>query len=290
MAKARRTKTKKPATHPYRKDALHTTKPSKSHSKPKLAQLQQNQKPTIPFEPTNRILLIGEGRHSLSHLPNSILTALGDFSFAASLVTQHACTSVTATTFEAPSTLLGKHPQAAAHIKTLQSFSQTVLYNIDATKLGLPHSPSGALLRRHPWDRIIFNFPHTGGLTKDVNRQVRANQELLVKFFERAKELLAADGMIVVTVFEGEPYTLWNVRDLARHAALIVGRSFQFEAKAYDEYKHARTLGNLESGGGWKGEERGARTFCLEVPRDGGKASTGGKSKRQEEEEDDDDD
>ena len=34
------------------------------------------------------------------------------------------------------------------------------------------------------WERIIFNFPHVGGLTKDVNRQVRYNQgKVVTRFF-----------------------------------------------------------------------------------------------------------
>lgn len=67
-----------------------------------------------------------------------------------------------------------------------------------------------------------------------------------------------------MTVFEGEPYELWNVRDLARHVGLKVGRSFKFQSRAYPGYKHARTLGNIEGGGGWKGEDRSARTYILE--------------------------
>ena len=69
----------------------------------------------------------------------------------------------------------------------------------------------------------------------------------------------------MVTVFEGEPYELWNVRDLARHVGLRVERSFKFQASAYPGYKHARTLGNIEGGGGWKGEDRPARTYLFEV-------------------------
>lgn len=70
---------------------------------------------------------------------------------------------------------------------------------------------------------------------------------------------------MLVTIFEGEPYSLWNIRDLARHVGLKVGRSFKFQAEAYPGYRHARTLGNIEGGGGWKGQDRDARTYIFEV-------------------------
>ncbi|KAJ9345123.1 hypothetical protein DTO027B6_2268 [Paecilomyces variotii] len=173
-----------------------------------------------------------------------------------------------------------------------------------------------------PWDVICFNFPHVGGLSTDVNRQVRANQELLVAFFksclpllstpmdvegdvdsdedfgseysddddddddevdgsdrdrtlkvpaklDRWKTKMTAPGQIVVTLFEGEPYTLWNIRDLARHAGLRVVTSFKFPWAAYPGYSHARTLGHIEGRdggrGGWRGEEREARTYVFEI-------------------------
>lgn len=61
---------------------------------------------------------------------------------------------------------------------------------------------------------------------------------------------------------------MWNIRDLARHSGLQVEKSFKFQAKAYPGYKHARTLGvvrgkNGEVGGGWRGEERAARSFVF---------------------------
>lgn len=87
-----------------------------------------------------------------------------------------------------------------------------------------------------------------------------------MRFFAAAKPLLCEDprGQIVLTVFEGEPYSLWNVRDLARFAGLRVVRSFRFEGGVYPGYRHVRTLGNLTGEGGWKGEDRDARTFLLE--------------------------
>ncbi|OAA71288.1 hypothetical protein ISF_01839 [Cordyceps fumosorosea ARSEF 2679] len=144
-----------------------------------------------------------------------------------------------------------------------------LLYAIDATKL--PPSLARATPR---FDRILFNFPHVGGKSTDVNRQVRYNQELLVGFFRSALPALAPGGSVVVTVFEGEPYTLWNVRDLARHVGLQAEASFRFRAAAYPGYRHARTLGVVrrakgkggegeEARGAWRGEERPARSFVF---------------------------
>ena len=66
-----------------------------------------------------------------------------------------------------------KYPQAASLIKDLESEPDIrVLYGVDATKL----AKAGKEIRKGKFDRIVFNFPHVGGLTKDVNRQVRHNQ------------------------------------------------------------------------------------------------------------------
>ncbi|KAL2202260.1 hypothetical protein CC79DRAFT_1246560, partial [Sarocladium strictum] len=203
------------------------------------------------FTPHERILLIGEG----------------DLSFATSLVQHHGCTSVTATVLEKnKEELEEKYPHVSENIGIFMAKDDASTYNIDATK-PLPNN----LLHAGPFSTIMFNFPHVGGLSTDVNRQVRHNQSLLVSFFtsilnpSSAKyPALAPKGSIVITLFEAEPYTLWNVKDLARHAGLAVERSFKFQAEAYPGYKHARTCGVIEGkGGAWKGEERKARSYVF---------------------------
>ncbi|KAI1364724.1 hypothetical protein F5Y08DRAFT_305962 [Xylaria arbuscula] len=229
---------------------------------PQQQQHHQHVEPTIPFSPEDKILLVGDG----------------DLSFAASLVEHHYCADVTATVFEKNlEELVEKYPQASDNVAKIESEEDCrVLFGIDATKMApftnKPGRGKGAgsenVNAQGVMDRIMFNFPHVGGKSTDVNRQVRYNQELLVSFFARAIPSLAPGGSIVVTLFEGEPYTLWNIRDLARHSGLQVERSFRFQAIAYPGYHHARTLGVVrnrsgEVGGGWKGEDRSARSYIF---------------------------
>lgn len=186
---------------------------------------------------------------------------------------------------------------------------------------GIPAKPVGG-----PWDVIVFNFPHVGGLSTDVNRQVRANQELLVTFFKACVPLLSypnspdsdeyyddsdsddlpfisddernfsrskkEPGKIIVTLFEQEPYTLWNIRDLARHVGLRVVTSFRFPWTSYPGYSHARTIGDIKSQGserrGWRGEERAARSYIFECKGFDKLSDTRQKRKRHSQESDED--
>ena len=99
-----------------------------------------------------------------------------------------------------------------------------------------------------------------------------SDPELLISFFKSSMPLLNRGGAIIVTLFQGEPYTLWNVRDLARHVGLKLQRSLAFKSDDYPGYQHARTLGVVRGGGGggaWKGENREARTFMFQSNQDG---------------------
>ncbi|KAF2142935.1 uncharacterized protein K452DRAFT_226223 [Aplosporella prunicola CBS 121167] len=282
MGRANRVAREAEATPPSKKQKKsNDANPTAENSQQQQQQQQQQQRaqPTIPFEANDRILLVGEG----------------DFSFAHSLVEHHGAAALLATAFDTRETVLEKYPQAAQTMAGIEAEAQRVLCGVDATKLdahktvrrGLPADGYGWASADEmaegagAWDRIVFNFPHVGGKSTDVNRQVRYNQELLVSFFTSAIPLLAPTGTIVVTIFDGEPYTLWNVRDLARHAGLAVERSFRFDAAAYPGYAHARTLGNVEGhGSAWKGENRPARSYVFCLPEAKLAAEGGGAKKK----------
>jgi len=98
---------------------------------------------------------------------------IGDFSFSHSLLTTHGCSALVATCYDSRSALLEKYPQATENIKEIEAEEEArLLYSVDATKL----NKAGKAIKRGGFHRIVFNFPHVGGLTKDVNRQVRHNQ------------------------------------------------------------------------------------------------------------------
>ena len=218
----------------------------------------------LPLTRTSSILLYGEG----------------DLSFSLSLHQDHHFTHLTPTVFDSLSALTEKYPQSSSHVQMLETAGHSVLYSVDATK-----PPKHITSRAGTWDGIIFLFPHIGGLAKDVDRQVRANQELLLGFFRSARGLVKPEqGVVVIAMFVGEPYESWDVRQLARSVGLRVRRSGRWEWELFPGYRHARTLGNVvtkagraKRGGrgrgygepgaraGWRGEERAAKMWIFEV-------------------------
>jgi 25S rRNA (uracil2634-N3)-methyltransferase len=103
---------------------------------------------TVPFKPTDRILLIGEGNFSFARaLTLNIPSSLEDLPPG----------NVTATAYDAEDDCYVKYPDAQIIVQGLREKGVEVLFNVDATKL-----EKVSALKGRRWDRIVWNFPHAG--------------------------------------------------------------------------------------------------------------------------------
>ncbi|CCO30885.1 UPF0617 protein [Rhizoctonia solani AG-1 IB] len=243
-------------------------KADKAGTNRKRKKSERSRNVTIPFIPTDRILLIGEG----------------NFSFARSLLDHPSIPSlppanITATAYDSESDCLAKYPDAQSHITELRSAGATVLFGVDARHLDKTFS----LKTGRKWDKVVWNFPHVGLSIADQDRNIAANQSTLLEFLANVKPYLAEGaipdpngkgksvkedevisdddeeimgsfleskhkmaGSVLITLREQEPYTSWDLPRLAKNPVAPVTsrnaspqpryiqvRSFVFHPDAY---------------------------------------------------------
>ena len=107
---------------------------------------------TVPFQETDRILLIGEG----------------NFSFARSLILHSSlrhlpAVNLTATAYDSEEECFEKYPEAREIVQGLKERGVEVLFSVDATAL-----EKCKALKGRRWNRVAWNFPHAGEWTADI--------------------------------------------------------------------------------------------------------------------------
>ncbi|KAH8991974.1 hypothetical protein EDB92DRAFT_1859242 [Lactarius akahatsu] len=240
---------------------------------------------TIPFNSSDKILLIGEG----------------DFSFAVAL-SQHppppleylVPANITATAYDTEDECYSKYSEAQQYVRVLRESGAQVLFGVDATKL-----EKTSALKGKTFDRIVWNFPHAGKGITDQDRNILSNQVLILGFLRSAAKFLVsgpvpqsqpsrkrkrssdddddddsgqtaetaghARGTILITLRNVSPYTEWDVPKLAKspppprssidppNPRYILLRSFVFNRSDWKGYEHRMTKGERAHGQGKTG-------------------------------------
>lgn len=242
----------------------------------------------VPFSKENYVMLVGEG----------------DFSFAVSLLRNEYILPerLLVTSFDhSVKELQLKYPHTFdENYKILtEEYKVPIRFKIDATNLIKTlkvNAKNISTVTGFPKvDYVMFNFPHTGRGIKDQDRNIREHQVLVDGYFKSCVELFklyqtssilksknsdmnlittatTTNPRIILSVFEGQPYDLWNVKSLSKSHGLKVERSGDFQWDKFEGYAHKRT--NSEQNTTKVASERKARMYVFEKyrkPQDGKK-------------------
>ncbi|WVW86352.1 hypothetical protein I302_108396 [Kwoniella bestiolae CBS 10118] len=135
--------------------------------------LNPNQRPVIPFQKDDSILLLGEGNFSFSL---SLLYPPHNFHGS----------QILATAYDTEEVTYKKYPDASDIVKELREKNVRVEFGVDATGL----DKVKCLGKGRRWSRVVFNFPHVGAGITDQDRNILTNQHMLLKFFKSVEPLL----------------------------------------------------------------------------------------------------
>eukprot|EP00392_Amoebophrya_sp_AT5.2_P001151 g1153.t1 len=142
------------------------------------------------------------------------------------------------------------------------------------------------------FDKIVFQFPHTGSGEQDRAKNIKENQELLEDFFREAAEVLREDlsAEVHVTLKCNETYRDWKIAQCCAKGSngkLKIKNAFDFDPRCFPGYAHRRTIGFKENLSAKDNEEilkTGAKTYVFvwsggAGSKNGGSAGTATKRK-----------
>ena len=162
----------------------------------------------------------GGGKFATYNMEEKILVVGdGDFSFSAGLVSHRKGRGrgLTLTSYDSAQEVLKKYPKTAkSNISKAAAAGAVILHGVDATNLSKTFANKLAG-EEGTFDRIIFNFPHSG------SQRVHLNRELLYNFFQSASKHLKHRGQVHVTLKMRPPYSEWQVEGQAKRAGLATG-------------------------------------------------------------------
>mmetsp|Transcript_28961 Transcript_28961/g.97671 ORF Transcript_28961/g.97671 Transcript_28961/m.97671 type:complete len:332 (-) Transcript_28961:30-1025(-) len=179
---------------------------------------------------------VNVARYDQKAIKTILIVGDGDFSFALGLV-QHrgSGAGVTATSFDSAVAQSKKYAGVQARVASLKEAGCAVEFGVDARAL----SKLTEKLETKKFDRIVFNFPHSG------EQRVHVNRALMSDFFESAKtKVTPVEGAIHVALRWIPPYSLWGVESLAKEQGLKLFAFRDFDQSLFPGYKHQTTLGD----------------------------------------------
>ncbi|GJM98490.1 hypothetical protein PR202_ga15509 [Eleusine coracana subsp. coracana] len=156
-----------------------------------------------------------EGEKWLKHyssMQSILLVGDGDFSFSLALATAfHSGANLVATSLDTYEDLKAKYSKVESNIAELKRLGTRILHGVDVKTMRLHPE-----LKSRRFDRVVFNFPHSGFKGRENEaRLIKLHKKLVRSFFCNAFHMLRPYGEIHVSHKMGEPYDRWSLECLA---------------------------------------------------------------------------
>ncbi len=241
-------------------------------AKRKRIALEAKAKATLPYSLGESILLVGEGDFSFTQALVSQLRAGGAQDGKAGEL------RVVSTCLDSLEQLAEKYPTALDNVAAVRSRGVVVIPGVDGTRLHAIGAVKDAMAGANGpsmggFDKVVFNFPHTGCGIQDTEKNNKVHAELVLGFLQSAARVLnkGPRSEIHLTVKRGEPYDSWGVARCVRDTGVLrVKDAPSFHPHLYPGYTHRRTLGaafvTAELGGPSDNSDitkQGARTYRI---------------------------
>ncbi|BAT88450.1 hypothetical protein VIGAN_05194800 [Vigna angularis var. angularis] len=182
---------------------------------------EDNAKWVTHYSSHHQILLVGEG----------------DFSFSLSLAKSFgSAANIVASSLNPYDNVTKMYKQAKSNLEELHKLGAFLLHGVDATKMKLHPD-----LKMRRFDRVIFNFPHAGFHGReDSSSMIEMHKALVHGFFNNASRMLRANGEIHISHKTTEPFSYWDIENLAAQCFLTLIERADFKIEDYSGYNNKR--------------------------------------------------
>ncbi|CAD7941996.1 unnamed protein product [Amoebophrya sp. A25] len=122
------------------------------------------------------------------------------------------------------------------------------------------------------WDKIVFQFPHSGSGEQDRRKNVEEHQRLLEAFFRECALVLNEqnkNAAVHVTIKNADAYKEWRIAGCCFKGSdgkLRVQGAYDFDPRVFPGYAHRRTIGFKDAVSAAENEEilkTGAKTYVF---------------------------
>ncbi len=120
-----------------------------------------------------------------------------------------------ATSYDTVGYFSAKYAESADVPSLLEEMGVETMFGVDGRRL---HEEKR--LKGQKFDRVVFNFPHTGDSGSTLS-SITHNQLLLLSFLISSRSLLSPTGQIHVALRDSPFYSQWNIKGQAALAHLL---------------------------------------------------------------------